>query len=320
MALAGGRRSLAELARAAAAGFGRAGTAAVAAEQEIAPFGARHASQLAVKNRMKSVTNIQKITKAMKMVAASKLRNAQNKVEESRGVFKPIIRLLGDEPGVDVKRNLTIAVTSDKGLCGGINSTVVKYSRGTHNLLSTDPEKEDHIVVIGEKGKVQLQRVLAPALAMSAGDVQKVAITFSLASEIADEILKTTPYDAARIIFNRFVNSVTFTPAMTTVLSAEEIARDARDNEELNAYQFVGVTQDAFLTDIAEFQLASTLLNGMLENACSEHGARMSAMDNSTRNASDMLERLTLDYNRSRQARITTELIEIISGASAIEG
>ncbi|KHG00461.1 ATP synthase subunit gamma, mitochondrial [Gossypium arboreum] len=231
---------------------------------------------------MKSVKNIQKITKAMKMVAASKLRAIQTKTENSRGLWQPFTALLGDLPGADVKKNVVVTISSDKGLCGGINSTSVKISKGLHKLNS-GPEKETKYVILGEKAKAQLVRDSKKDIELIITELQK------------------NPLNYTQIV--------------------EREAESGGKLGDLDSYEVEGgETKGEILQNLAEFQFSCTMFNAVLENACSEQGARMSAMDSSSRNAGDMLDRLTLTYNRTRQASITTELIEIISGASALEG
>ncbi|KAK8695005.1 hypothetical protein V6N13_072547 [Hibiscus sabdariffa] len=146
----------------------------------------------------------------------------------------------------------------------------------------------------------------------------------SLVSVLADEILKNMEFDALRIVFNKFHSVVSFVPTVSTVLSPEVVEKEAESGGklgDLDSYEVEGgETKGEILQNLAEFQFSCVMFNAVLENACSEQGARMSAMDSSSRNAGDMLDRLTLTYNRTRQASITTELIEIISGASALEG
>ncbi|KAK4395790.1 ATP synthase subunit gamma, mitochondrial [Sesamum angolense] len=231
--------------------------------REHALTGVRFISTQVVRNRMKSVRNIQKITKAMKMVAASKLRAIQTRAENSRGLWQPFTALLGDTPSVDVKKNVIVTISSDKGLCGGINSTSVKISRGLHKLNS-GPEKESKYVILGEKGKAQLVRDSKKDIELSITELQKNPLNYT-----------------------------------------QVVEREAEAGENLGSWIHMKLV---------------VMFNAVLENACSEQGARMSAMDSSSRNAGDMLDRLTLTYNRTRQASITTELIEIISGASALEG
>ncbi|CAN1277636.1 Putative elongation factor TypA-like SVR3, chloroplastic [Linum perenne] len=290
--------------------------------EEQVPLGVRSISTQIVRNRMKSVKNIQKITKAMKMVAASKLRAIQTKTENSRGLWQPFTALLGDTPAVDVKKNIVVTVSSDKGLCGGINSTSVKISRAIYKL-SSGPEKEVKYVILGEKAKAQLLRDSKKDIELSISELQKNPLNYTQVAVIADDILKNVEYDALRIVFNKFQSVVSFLPTMSTVLSPEIVEREAEAGGslgELDSYEIEGgETKGEILQNLAEFQFSCVMFNAVLENACSEQGARMSAMDSSSRNAGDMLDRLTLTYNRTRQASITTELTEIISGASALE-
>ncbi|KZV34566.1 ATP synthase gamma chain [Dorcoceras hygrometricum] len=290
---------------------------------EQAVSGARSISTQIVRNRMKSVRNIQKITKAMKMVAASKLRAIQTRAEKSRGLWQPFTALLGDTPSVDVKKNVIVTVSSDKGLCGGINSTSVKISRGLYKVNS-GPEKESKYVILGEKAKAQLVRDSKKDIQLIITEWQKNPLNYTQVAVLADDILKNVEYDALRIVFNKFQSVVSFLPTTTTVLSPEVVEREAEAGGklgELDSYEIEGgETKSEVLQNLTEFQFSCVMFNAVLENACSEQGARMSAMDSSSRNAGDMLDRLTLTYNRTRQASITTELIEIISGASALQG
>lgn len=271
---------------------------------------------------MKSVKSIQKITKAMKMVAASKLRGIQSKTENSRGFWQPFVALISDQPEIDSKKNVILSISSDRGLCGGINSTVVKLSKALYRM-SAGSEEPPKYLIVGEKGKLQLQRDSKKSIHMVITDVQKMPINFTQISMIADEILKNVEFDAIKMVYNKFSSVVSFVPSVATILSPEMIAKESEAGGKvahLESYEIEGAdSKDEVLQNLSEFQFAAMFFNASLENACSEQGARMSAMDNSTRNASEMLEKLTLKYNRSRQASITTELIEIISGAAALE-
>nr|AFK41250.1 unknown [Lotus japonicus] len=285
--------------------------------------GFRSISTQIVRNRMKSVKNIQKITKAMKMVAASKLRAVQTRAENSRGLWQPFTALLGDATSVDVKKNVIVTVSSDKGLCGGINSTSVKISRAL-SKLNAGPDKETKYVILGEKAKAQLIRDSKQDILLSLTELQKNPLNYTQVSVLADDILKNVEFDALRIVFNKFHSVVQFYPTVSTVLSPEIVERESESGGmlgELDSYEIEGGdSKSEILQNLSEFQFSCVMFNAVLENACSEQGARMSAMDSSSRNAGDMLDRLTLTYNRTRQASITTELIEIISGASALEG
>ncbi|KDD73453.1 ATP synthase [Helicosporidium sp. ATCC 50920] len=286
-----------------------------------------------VKQRMRSVGNIGKITKAMKMVAASKMRVAQVNTTNSRGMVQPMLRLLGDLPSAQGDRNVFVPVSTDRGLCGGINTTVAKFTRGVIKAVDDAPasapgggeggasagERENLLFVLGEKGRSQLQRDMRRSIAGTAADTGKVRITFSLASALADEIVGTE-YDVARVIYNRFVSAINYKVTVATILSPNALEREAEAGGALDAYEIEGPDRAELLQDLGEFQLASTLFNALMENNCSEQASRMAAMESSTKNAAEMLGKLTLTYNRTRQASITTELIEIISGATALEG
>lgn len=282
----------------------------------------RHASNQAVKQRIRAIGNIRKITKAMKMVAASKMRNAQAAVEQSRGIVDPFVRLFGDYPGIVAPKTVTVAVTSDRGLCGGLNSSITKYTRALLRL--TEPAGEattgTQVVTIGDKGRSQLTRLEGKLYTLGIADTYKVRVTFAQASLIAEELLKNNP-DVVRVVYNKFRSAISFKPTVATVLLPEYMDKQATDatGNRLDGYEIEAAAERGdTLQDLAEFQLAATLYNAMLENNCSEHASRMSAMENSTKSAGEMLGRLTLSYNRKRQASITTELIEIIAGASAL--
>ncbi|KAL2935363.1 ATP synthase subunit gamma mitochondrial [Bienertia sinuspersici] len=297
--------------------------ASVVSSEEQTSLGVRYISTQIVRNRMKSVKNIQKITKAMKMVAASKLRQVQSKTENSRGLWQPFTALLGDSPSVDVKKNVIITISSDKGLCGGINTTSVKVSRALRKM-NDGPDCETKYIILGEKAKLQLIRDSKMDIDLCISELQKNPLNYTQVSALADDILKNVQFDALRIVFNKFSSVVSFLPTVSTVLSPQIIERESEAGGslgELDSYEIEGgETKSEILQNLAEFQFSCVMFNAVLENACSEQGARMSAMDSSSRNAGEMLDRLTLTYNRTRQASITTELIEIISGASALEG
>ncbi|KAK9278096.1 hypothetical protein L1049_027654 [Liquidambar formosana] len=227
--------------------------------EEQAPLGVRSISTQIVRNRMKSVKNIQKITKAMKMVAASKLRAIQSKAENSRGLWQPFTALLGDTPSVDVKKNVIITVSSDKGLCGGINSTSVKISKAVYKLNS-GPEKESKYVILGEKAKAQLIRDSKKDIDLCITELQKNPLNYSQVSVLADDILKNVEYDALRIIFNKFQSVVSFIPTMATILSPEVVEKEAEAGGrlgDLDSYEIEGgETKAEILQNLSEFQFS----------------------------------------------------------------
>ena len=286
----------------------------------------RHAGNLKlVADRMKSVKNVQKITKAMKVVAAAKLRQVQVKCETSRGFWQPTSFFIAGEkldPGVGSERQLTLAITSDKGLCGGVNSQIVKNVRALAAMVAQEnPEvKEQKVITIGLKAEGMLKKV-SPGfqgrddLVMSISEHAKMPPTYATAAQLADLVLQSKDFDVLRIVYNRFKSAIQFVPTVATVHSVETLQASGV----LDAYEWEGSSEDEMMMDLQEFNVAAQMYNALLENTTSEMGARMMAMDNSTNNATDMLNKLTLVYNRGRQAAITTELIEIISGASALE-
>jgi len=279
------------------------------------PAGSRSVSLQVVAQRMKSVGNIQKITAAMKMVAASRLKGAQMKMEKSRGLVQPLSRLLGDVPGFTSDTTMLIPISSDKGLCGGINSTVVKVSKAVSSSTGGDAS----LTIIGEKARGQLSKAFSDNLKNVILDVTKMPLSFSTASLVTDKILSDGAHKY-QIIYNRFQSVISFKPTVATVLSAEGYEKVAESGENsFDEYELEGSDRSELLLDLAEFKFGAVMYNALLENSTSELGSRMQSMENSTKNAKDMLGKLTLLYNRTRQASITTELIEIISGASALE-
>ncbi|KAK3198764.1 hypothetical protein Dsin_022179 [Dipteronia sinensis] len=284
------------------------------------PFGMRSISTQVVRNRMKSAKNIQKITKAMKMVAASKLRSIQVRTENSRCLWEPFTALLGDTPSVDIKKNVIVMISSDNGLCGGINSTSVKISKAIYKLNS-GPDKQNKYVFLGEKANAQLIRD-SKDIEVSITELQKHPLKYTQVSVIADDILNNVEFDALTIVFNKFQLWSHFFPQWLPYYLLRESEFGGKLGD-LDSYEIEGGdTKGEILQNLTEFQFScvSPVQCNILENACSEQGARMSAMDSSSRNAGEMLDHLTFTYNRTRQASITTELIEIISGASALEG
>jgi F-type H+-transporting ATPase subunit gamma len=294
-------------------------TAAVNANLASAhPEGVRNVSLQIVQQRMKSVSNIQKITKAMKMVAASRLKPAQDKAMASRGMVTPFYKLLGDLPGAETAKTLMVPISSDKGLCGGINGNVVKVS---NVLLDTAKDKESEVSmdVIGDKARGLMQRQVGDLFSNVMVDATKQPLTFGTASALAEQVAKDNE-GKAHIVYNRFVSAISFKPTIATVLSGEEYEKAAENLEnKFDSYEVEGPDRAEFLLDLAEFKTGAVMYNALAENNTSELGSRMQSMESSSKNASEMLSKLTLLYNRTRQAAITTELIEIISGASALE-
>ena len=282
------------------------------------------ATEKEIAMRITATKNIKKITSSMKMVSASKLRGDQNRLEAAKA-FGAWTQTLGtkktafeDVGSVDVleadKKNVVIALTSDKGLCGGVNSAI---ARGIRGLVAKQGEGKDlSIVSVGEKGRSQLRRMVGDKIACSLTDVT-TPLTFSFATTLALKILTDFPEQnkAVHLAYNQFKSAIAYVPTLATIKPFAKAGAD----ETLQAYEFEPETKDSVLDNLFEYYLATELFYGMMEAATSEQSSRMQAMENASKNAGELIDKLTLLYNRARQARITTELIEIISGASALE-
>ena len=285
-----------------------------------------------LKNRIASVKNTRKITKAMQRVAAAKLRRAQEAAEMSRPYterFNAVMaslaasvggsdsapKLLSGTGKDDV--HLLLVMTSEKGLCGGFNSNIAKKARAhAQDLIAKG--KEVKILTVGKKGRDQLRRDLGKHMVGHVDLTEVKRIGYVDAQGIAKDVLgrfDEGEFDVATLFYAEFVNVVTQIPSALQIIPAkfEQAEGDAPDT--LFDYE---PSEEAILADLLPRGVATAIFSALLENGASEQGARMSAMDNATRNAGDMIDDLTIVYNRSRQAVITNELIEIISGAEAL--
>ena len=283
-----------------------------------------------LKNRIESVKSTRKITKAMQMVAAAKLRRAQDAAEAARpyterfnAVLAGLAQSVGDSDtaprllagtGSD-KTHLLVVMTSERGLCGGFNSTIVRLARQRIERLLGEG-KTVKILTVGKKGREQLKRDHADKFVghVDLADIKRVG--YDNAQKIAADILSrfdAGEFDVATIFYNAFQSVISQVPTAQQIIPASFDA-DAGDAA-LYDYE---PSEEGILADLLPRGVATQIFAALLENAASEQGARMTAMDNATRNAGDMIERLTIQYNRSRQAAITKELIEIISGAEAL--
>ena len=287
-----------------------------------------------LKNRINSVKSTRKITKAMQMVAAAKLRRAQDAAEAGRpyaarmaavvnGLAASVAgsdsapRLLAGT-GSD-KTHLLVVMTAERGLCGGFNSSIVKLAR-THAQDLLSKGKTVKILTVGKKGREQLKRELGSHMVahVDLSDVKRIG--YENARQIAQDVLgrfDAGDFDVATLFFNRFESVISQIPTAQQVIPAtvSEDAEGATDSDAVYEYE---PSEEQILADLLPRSVATQIFTALLENSASEQGARMSAMDNATRNAGDMIDRLSIQYNRSRQAAITTELIEIISGAEAL--
>jgi len=282
-----------------------------------------------LKNRIASVKNTRKITKAMQMVAAAKLRRAQEAAEMARPYAERMISVMaglsasvGQADGAPLllagtgsdRVHLLVVMTSERGLCGGFNSTIVRLARARANELLAGG-KTVKILTVGKKGREQLRRDFGKYFVghVDMGDVKRVG--YVNAQGIARDVLArfaAGEFDVATIFFNRFQSVISQVP------TAQQIIPAKFEGAAISALYDYEPSEEAILTDLLPRGVATQVFTALLENGASEQGARMSAMDNATRNAGDMITRLTTVYNRSRQAAITKELIEIISGAEAL--
>ncbi len=287
-----------------------------------------------LKNRIESVKSTRKITKAMQMVAAAKLRRAQEAAEAARPYaerFNAVMaglaqgmagsdsapRLLGGT-GSD-QTHLLVVMTSERGLCGGFNSTIVRLARQRATEL-LGQGKTVKILTVGKKGREQLKRDYAQYSIghVDLGTIKRVG--YNDASSIAKEVLSRFndgEFDVATIFFNRFQSVINQIPTAQQIIPASFEVKEGAETGAATHYEYEP-SEEEILADLLPRGVATQIFTALLENAASEQGARMSAMDNATRNAGDMIDRLTIVYNRSRQAAITKELIEIISGAEAL--
>jgi F-type H+-transporting ATPase subunit gamma len=286
--------------------------------------------------RIRSVKSTQKITAAMKMVAASRLRRAQEAAEAARPYAQRMDRMLnslaskmaampGAPPllagtGKDAVHLLVIA-TSDRGLAGGFNATILREARRNIRELQA-AGKTIKLLTIGRKGRDSLRRDYGKLMVESLVEVGRKRLAYSEAREIGEKIVamfNAGGFDVFTIIFNRFKSAITqiVTTQQLVPVPAPTEAGAAVPGGASGVYEFEP-SEEEILTALLPTNLAIQIFTGLLENAASEEGARMTAMDNATRNAGEMIDRLTVNYNRTRQAVITKELIEIISGAEAL--
>jgi F-type H+-transporting ATPase subunit gamma len=291
------------------------------------------------RTRIASVKSTQKITSAMKMVAAAKLRRAQEKALATRPYAERMGRMLGSLAGSAAAGagappllggtgrdavHLVIVATSDRGLCGGFNSSIVRGARAHLRALAGDG-KQVKILCIGRKGRDQLRRDFGRHIVETMENVGQRGVTFADARRIAERVLalfEAGEFDVCSLFYARFKSAisqiVTRQQLIPFPVEAGKGGDDGAADAAGGAVPEFEPGEDEILAELLPRNLAVQVFRALLENAASEQGARMSAMDSATRNAGDMIKRLTLNYNRTRQAMITKELIEIISGAEAV--
>jgi F-type H+-transporting ATPase subunit gamma len=284
--------------------------------------------------RINSVKSTQKITSAMKMVAASKLRRAQQQAEMARPYAIRMQRMLNslaasvaEQPNAPAmlagsgkdQVHLLIAVTADRGLAGAFNSSIGRATRTLARRLEAQG-KTVKILAVGRKGRDYLRRELSSRIVGDVSYAGKRRIEYTDAQELAERImamLDAGEFDVATMIYNRFQSVIAQVVTEQQLIPAP-IAADASGNDATAALPEFEPDEETILSRLLPQALAVQTYTALLESSAGEHGARMTAMDNATRNAGDMIKRLTLNYNRARQANITRELIEIISGAEAL--
>jgi F-type H+-transporting ATPase subunit gamma len=285
-----------------------------------------------LKNRIESVKNTRKITKAMQMVAAAKLRRAQEAAEASRpyserfnSVLASLAASVGSAEGAPLLLrgtgkqdvHLLVVMTAERGLCGGFNSNIAKLAKN-HAAELISAGKQVKVITVGKKGRDALKRELGDYFIEHVDLSEFKSINYLNAQSIAKGILARfddNEYDVATIFYSKFVNVVSQIPTAQQIIPASFDEDSSSANQTVYDYE---PDEETILADLLPRGVATQIFSALLENGASEQGARMSAMDNATRNAGEMIDKLTIEFNRSRQAVITNELIEIISGAEAL--
>lgn len=272
-----------------------------------------------IRVRLKSVTNIRKITQSMKMVSAAKyaraerdLKNARSFGKGAQAFYRNAELETGEEEAAEIPKpgTLILAITSDRGLCGAVHSSVAKKVRA---IMANDPDAANiKIVCVGDKAKAMLAKQFPQNILMMFNDFGKKPPQFGDALTVATNVLEAGyEFDRGIILYNRFKSVVSYDTTQIPIFSSAAITGSPK----INIYDSL---DEDVLKSYYEYSLASLVFYAMKENACSEQSSRMTAMDSASKNAGEMIQKLTLTFNRTRQAVITKELIEIISGAAAL--
>ena len=286
-----------------------------------------------LKKRIKSVKSTQKITKAMKMVAAAKLRKAQENAEKGRPYSKKmqniilnLTRSISDPKNApkllsgtgNDKTYLCVVLTADRGLCGGFNTNICKLAKTSFKKILNE-QKNLKIITVGSKGFDQIKREYGKHVIKKYSFKEKKQITFKEADTVGNEIIRLfnqNEFDKCILFFNNFKNVITQIPQAQQIIPVDNKSTKSQE-ENFLPYEFEP-DEDEILEDLLPKNISTQVFKAFLENAASEQGSGMTAMDNATRNAGDLVDKLTINYNRSRQASITKELVEIISGAESL--
>ena len=286
-----------------------------------------------LKKRISSVKSTQKITKAMKMVASAKLRKAQENAEKGRPFSEKMNNIiLNLSNSITDKSNaskflvgtgkdhvhLCVVITADRGLCGGFNTNICRKAKN-YIEKNINAGKTVKIFTVGSKGHEQLKRIYEKFIIEKVSYKNLKKLTYKEADEIGQKIIKLfndSQFDVCSIFYNKFKNVITQTPQSQQIIPIIAAKKNEKQETE-NFYEFEP-EENEILNDLLPRNISTQIFKAFLENAASEQGSRMTAMDNATRNAGDLVDKLTITYNRSRQAVITKELIEIISGAESL--
>ncbi|KAF9430844.1 atp3 gamma subunit of the F1 sector of mitochondrial F1F0 ATP synthase [Podila epigama] len=259
--------------------------------------------------RLNAIKNIGKITKSMKMIASTKVSKAQRAMETARayGASSSSIYQNAKTASLEGEEKVYIVSSSDRGLCGGIHSSVAKATR----KLMAEDATQSKIIVLGDKAKGQVARTNRSEIELSFNQIGKAIPTFAEASAAADTILTSgVKFNTATIVYNKFASAIAYEASPIHNYSTEAL----KASEGFSAYEL----DDDVLQNYNEFLFANNIYWGLVEGHASEMSAKRTAMENATKNAGEMVDRLTMTYNRSRQAAITSELVDIITGASAL--
>ena len=285
-----------------------------------------------LKKRIASVKSTQKITKAMKMVAAAKLRRAQESAEKGRPYSEKMNNIiLNLSSGISDKENapkllsgsgndkvhLCVVMTSDRGLCGGFNSNIIKKAKSFFIKLA-ESGKDLKIITVGSKGNDQLKRAYGDKIIANISFKESKHANYFDAEKVGKMVIEkfgAEEFDVCTIFYNQFKNVITQIPQAQQIIPLN--VENSEEDKSEDSYEFEP-DEDEILSNLLPKNISTQIFKAMLENSASEQGSRMSAMDNATRNAGEMVDKLTIEYNRSRQAAITKELIEIISGAESL--
>ena len=285
-----------------------------------------------LKKRIASVKSTQKITKAMKMVAAAKLRRAQESAEKGRPYSEKMNNIiLNLSSGISDKENapkllsgsgndkvhLCVVMTSDRGLCGGFNSNIIKKAKSYFAKL-VEEGKNLKIITVGSKGNDQLKRAYGDKIIANISFKESKHANYFDAEKVGKMVIEkfgAEEFDVCTIFYNQFKNVITQIPQAQQIIPLN--VENSEEEKSEDSYEFEP-DENEILSNLLPKNISTQIFKAMLENSASEQGSRMSAMDNATRNAGEMVDKLTIEYNRSRQAAITKELIEIISGAESL--